>query len=357
MLSQAQNRFFLEKISFFVNFFPFSTSFSFRRIRCKPLSINVQCGVCIQNAVDSGCREEFCMRKAFIILVSLGSVASADTFSYTGANGGLFSDKGNWTNEETGQLMGSSGTSFDVADASNTFRINGEVTVAVNSNAQKLEGAIVEIGNNSTLSIDGRTSLGAATITVKDGGSLTLGFDVKVKGAVINTNSAVTIGNTWFDASSECGDITFNLSDHGLVNYGTVTYRSAGNSAWSGSLTLSANCLEGALTGNGEVKLFERTLVAATGWTPKDGSTIEELLANHVEGGSITLNSTELTCASVAFDTNALTADNVGQYRFIFDDNKIKVQYVAYEVPEPATATLSLLALVGLAARRRRRMA
>ena len=296
------------------------------------------------------------MRKAFIILVSLGSVASADTFSYTGANGGLFGDKGNWTNAETGLLMGSSGTYFEAADAGNTFKINGEVTVSVNSKAQKLEGAIVEIGNNSTLSIAGGTSLGAATITVKDGGSLTLGNDVKVKGAVINTNSAVTIGNTWFDDNANCGDITFNLSDHGLVNYGTVTYRSSGTNAWSGKLTLSANCLEGALTGNGEVKLFERTLVAATGWTCKSGS-MEELLANHVEGGSITLNSTELTCASVAFDTDALTADNVGQYRFIFDDNKIKVQYVAYEVPEPATATLSLLALVGLAARRRRRMA
>lgn len=296
------------------------------------------------------------MRKAFIILVSLGGIASADTFSYTGADGGLFGDKGNWTNEETSQLMGSSGTDFEAADAGNTFRINGEVTVAVDSKAQKLEGAIVEIGNNSTLRIAGSISLGAATITVKDGGSLTLGNDVKVKGAVINTNSAVTIGNTWFDDNANCGDITFNLSDHGLVNYGTVVYRSSGTNAWSGKLTLSANCLEGALTGNGEVKLFERTLVAATGWTCKAGS-IEELLANHVEVSSITLNSTELTCTSVAFDTDALTADNVGQYRFIFDDNKIKVQYVAYEVPEPATATLSLLALAGLAARRRRRMA
>ena len=55
-----------------------------------------------------------------------------------------------------------------------------------------------------------------------------------------------------------------------------------------------------------------------------------------------------------------LTADMLGQYKLTFETlengNKIIVaNYVTAMTPEPTTATLSLLALCGLAARRRRK--
>lgn len=58
---------------------------------------------------------------------------------------------------------------------------------------------------------------------------------------------------------------------------------------------------------------------------------------------------------NAAFNEAALTGTDVGQYRFLIEDNALKVQYAAYLVPEPTTATLSLLALACLAARRRRK--
>lgn len=49
---------------------------------------------------------------------------------------------------------------------------------------------------------------------------------------------------------------------------------------------------------------------------------------------------------------------SAGDYRFVATyDGGIGIQYWDNNVPEPTTATLSLLALAGLAARRRRRMA
>ena len=48
------------------------------------------------------------------------------------------------------------------------------------------------------------------------------------------------------------------------------------------------------------------------------------------------------------------TAENYRKYLLGSDKNGVYVQYVK-AIPEPTTATLSLLALVGLAARRRRK--
>jgi hypothetical protein len=54
------------------------------------------------------------------------------------------------------------------------------------------------------------------------------------------------------------------------------------------------------------------------------------------------------------------TADMVGQYKLTFETlgngkTAIVANYVTAIIPEPTTATLSLLALCGLAARRRRK--
>ena len=59
-------------------------------------------------------------------------------------------------------------------------------------------------------------------------------------------------------------------------------------------------------------------------------------------------------------DFSNLTMEDVGKYKLSYerlDNGKygVVVDYVTTVVPEPTTATLSLLALAGLAARRRRR--
>ncbi|MBQ8899952.1 MAG: PEP-CTERM sorting domain-containing protein, partial [Akkermansia sp.] len=67
-------------------------------------------------------------------------------------------------------------------------------------------------------------------------------------------------------------------------------------------------------------------------------------------------NAGDYTGAIYTNDSLEATAANYGKYLLGADKKGIYVQYVKADiVPEPTTATLSLLALAGLAARRRRR--
>ncbi len=86
-----------------------------------------------------------------------------------------------------------------------------------------------------------------------------------------------------------------------------------------------------------------RTLITSAGF---DGGSISLGDFTAEDGGA-------LTKASGIMEGNA--ADYQGQYYLYTEDGNVKVQYVvAGAVPEPATATLSLLGLASLMLRRRR---
>ncbi len=138
-----------------------------------------------------------------------------------------------------------------------------------------------------------------------------------------------------------------------VVNAGTVNVTS--NSTLT-SLTLDAdavlNVSEGAIV----------TLTEADGLTIADGATImvtvsTEMLEN-LDDQEFTLfsgNVSNLTNANIVFtDNNEETEDKQANISLGSTSGSIKVDSTV-AIPEPATATLSLLALVGLAARRRRR--
>ena len=138
-----------------------------------------------------------------------------------------------------------------------------------------------------------------------------------------------------------------------VVNAGTVNVTS--NSTLT-SLTLDAdavlNVSEGAIV----------TLTEADGLTIADGATImvtvsTEMLEN-LDDQEFTLfsgNVSNLTNANIVFtDNNEETEDKQANISLGSTSGSIKVDSTV-AIPEPATATLSLLALVGLAARRRRK--
>lgn len=121
------------------------------------------------------------------------------------------------------------------------------------------------------------------------------------------------------------------------LNYGTFTADSHGLfDANMGGGTLWSNGKKITLTG-----IFDTTNLEGTGSiTLYDASAIGHVGGNEVfDVSGITLNASDDVTAEI-----------------VTTGNKVVINYsVTPAVPEPTTATLSLLALAGLAARRRRR--
>lgn len=354
------------------------------------------------------------MRKTLLVIIALASVSSAADYSFVGATDAWAENAVNWEDAD-GNKLSSSGFLNKNLTSGNTFIFEAGKTAKAGGNTGGFEGAEVIVKSGGTLKIDeagavqskatvsvegllivnSGKALGPATVNVADGGTLTasgnvgaatvnvadggtftanghLGAaiitlsagaifstdgDMKMNGTVLNVAKSINVGNIWLDSNASTGSATFKLGNEGIVNFGTLAYRvdSTDNSKWNGTYTLSANCTNGYITGSGDIELFERTLMTFSGFTANSGD-ITTLLDNYIVGDAITLNGIEMTRVTAEFDAAALNDSNVGQYRFLIDgNNNLKVQYAAYTVPEPTTATLSLLALAGLAARRRRK--
>lgn len=252
--------------------------------------------------------------------------------------------------------LGTTSTTATVSITNGTLKVAG----TANNARVTLSDAVVYVTGNGALTIN--QNITSSTINVDSTASLTIGSDVKMKEVEITTSGTVNVnGTTYWDNNDKNGSITFNLGDTGKVAYNDIKYKAAvgSNAGWKGSLTLNANCTEGYLEGS-SLTLMTRDLVTFTSIANNAGyGDLETFLKNYISGDTITLNGTDMSFSEVAFDANHLTADTVGKYNFAITDNAIQIQYVAYSsdqvVPEPTTATLSLLALAGLAARRRRK--
>ena len=252
------------------------------------------------------------MKKTIVALLALVGVATAGTTSYTW----------NTASNLTGSVM--NGT-VDGTLALGTYDnyeeglkvITGTVTYT-ERNTTVLYNLINDaIEGNSILTISGDISVGSTTSDLvilhagRDGYGLTLGIK---GGDLVLTNTNID-GTAIFSA-----DISLNSSANNkwyLTDYtvtigkgGVVTYSVGGGNAVTASNTFSANWYTGTENG-GETQNYMYSFGhRAPGWT---GQTF---------GGN--------------FHTTGVTI-------------------TSQTVPEPATATLSLLALTGLAARRRRK--
>ena len=252
----------------------------------------------------------------------------------------------------------------------------GTSTVARNATAA-LTASNVTL-TNGTLSTEGDTVTNSATMTVE---KLVLNSGVFVNNGSIKalasqadaarimlsgngTDFAIVINGGEFQNYGNCNESilvdggTLTLEDATIdgdvvVNAGTVNVTS--NSTLT-SLTLDAdavlNVSEGAIV----------TLTEADGLTIADGVTImvtvsTEMLEN-LDDQEFTLfsgNVSNLTNANIIFtDNNEETEDKQANISLGSTSGSIKVDSTV-AIPEPTTATLSLLALAGLCARRRRR--
>ena len=267
------------------------------------------------------------MKKTIVALMALCSVALAD-YTWTGGNGTITSTQ--WADESNWTLSGGS-----------VWRSDGSGPGTTNSNMWDtivLDGAGIVV---DSISQEGW----APKYTVKNGAVATFNL-VKMQGA----SNGFTIG----DGSS----LTLNVS--GAYKDNTFTY----NVADTGSLTINLQSPSG-VNANGlsvfNVGTGGSVTLTAVGSVTLGGGTVNATLADAGDGYIVTRELISLS--NVSFETytynfgegwtavDEITGAN--QYKIERTATGISVSYMA--VPEPTTATLSLLALAGLAARRRRK--
>ena len=266
------------------------------------------------------------MKKTFIALLTLAGVAAgAQNLTIGSSTTGNFDQlNGNNNTEcnisvtETATIARIDGSGINnlttitlkVADDA-TFTINGYAKLPYN-NTSKTYSTAITLGNNSSFILTGILHLGSRNASYTG----------------ITQNSTITFGS---GASLTAASIS--------------TVASAGGTS---NLTLNANFAETALQGLADTTLFgksfERTLITTTNG-----------LTNY-STSNITLTSIkelDLLGYSNIGTITSLDALHAGEYGLLYADNKVKL--VGKVIPEPTTATLSLLALCGLAARRRRK--
>lgn len=210
---------------------------------------------------------------------------------------------------------------------------NNSGTVNVNgSMVDTSDGGGITVTGNSNVTVGGTRYMG--NVTVGSGSTLNLG-QVDFKSSDITLDGALNLTVCGIDSGGDGARLVFGIG--GIMN---VNQKIWGASSFSVSGLLATASADLTV---GEFQFVTRTLVNSAGFEGGDIS-LGEFLA---EDGS------SLTKASAKMEGDA--ADYQGQYYVYKDGNTIKVQYVVGgAVPEPATATLSLLGLAALMLRRRR---
>lgn len=255
----------------------------------------------------------------------------------------------------SGKLVVNSGQTLGTTGSEGAATVN-VLEGGVLESIGKIEKTNVVVAKGGELKVSGH--IGAANITLQKGATFTRHDDLKLNGTTFTLKDTLTLGSMYLDNNLNTGSATFNLvGGDTKVAFGALWLNSG---TWgSNTYTFSADSNEGYghTLSDDTVGLFTRTLMTYGSFNSGVGSTEADLLS-HIQGETFTLlDGTTMTQreGNAAFNEAALTGADVGQYRFLIEDNALKVQYAAYLVPEPTTATLSLLALAGLAARRRRK--
>lgn len=240
--------------------------------------------------------------------------------------GAVTSKQVNWDNSNKGTIEVKSGGSLCLTGAGGNY-----LDTLTNEGNTSVTGAL----NVNTLNNSGTLQLAKANISIEtivlSGGTVTLGTESD-HDAVLSTGSLSVSGNSTVNA---------NL----VLNGSSLTLNNAlamGSALTLNDITLSGDLLSGYIAKNSVITLF----------TGVD---------------SLTLGTASASAAEITVGSNVDASDyftNLGQGDFLLTytggaagSNGIVALVAQRDIPEPTTATLSLLALMGLAARRRRRKA
>lgn len=278
------------------------------------------------------------MKKTIVVLMALAGVASADYVW----KGGSTIDSDGWKNSENwtlgeGDTFNGNGPGMTSSNMWGDIYVSGASGSVGNEDNFTLEGWSLDLhlSNSTDLTFQRIQKFqGGANITIDETSSLTIySYYGGNDGSSINLDNkgSFTLG---YSLRTQGGD-GFNMN---LFDTGIVTLKAQNTNGTNSAKVASITAM---LTGT-EAGIQERILINKESGVSFD-STETTYTFTDVNGSVMT-----------AVDSlEALAAATAPSYYVTKDDKGIKVSYVL--VPEPTTATLSLLALAGLAARRRRK--
>ena len=265
------------------------------------------------------------------------------------------------TAEVKGTLSVGADSSITTLTGSGTLKATGGTTEA--TNASGFTGTLEAAGGSLTAS-GGIASLTAVKAT---GGNITLqgAADLTLTEVVVSSGKTIS---AWTGGSQF---VNFSAKD---VRVGEGGGSLIGNLSINNNGTLTLNAVDGT-SGTGLSLSYPISTLADVGPTSTSGSltlgsglTLNLLNLNVKQGESLTLFSGVTSVNGLSDDdlgkltAGTLAAEDVfsgvgtGDFNLSYSNNIVAL-VAQRDVPEPTTATLSLLALMGLAARRRRRKA
>ncbi|WP_290549347.1 PEP-CTERM sorting domain-containing protein [Akkermansia sp.] len=270
--------------------------------------------------------------------------ASAASLVWNGGESGAWGTAGNWIDSGTGSAPASVPSGNISAAAANTYTLNGHVNIT--------EGSMFNNGNQ--------------TIVITNGSSVTLS-DATANGTArrfdgvfhIEEGSTLTVGTSYFYGASQI---------YGTLIVCTQFAPQEGSSldfGFSGIMKLSTSNTYHGMEGNGRTTSISATLDLGTGSNYEvvrrqlfdlNGVTDFDLnkWGNPWQVTAGTIQGTNGEALTAADGDLVAGADTLGQYKLVLDaKDGLYIDYVA-AVPEPATASLSLLGMAVLMMRRRR---
>ena len=258
-------------------------------------------------------------------------------FTVTGAGASLKIKSGDITTDKTIAVNGA-GATLDMSSGNVTVKKNGVLSISSDGAAAILASNKLAIAYGATLSVKG---LSGSSATYTDVESFTLlavsdGYDPTL---AFNTTCCGIIRDAMLSLA-QCSTLEVD-NGHLSLDGGELTLAVFSYSNQKIELILSPNA---GYTANSQVMLFSEVSTVAF--------LFDNLTATDEYGILYTLNASDYFSGDWINDGTMLVYDSANQVVYLENVNNVTGDNV---VPEPATATLSLLALAALAARRRRR--
>lgn len=236
-----------------------------------------------------------------------------------------------------------------------TLRVEDKAVVNININGGS--GLSVTDGSHATVKIDNAElnmgdSYSKYAINIGNTGTLTMANEAKLMASTLDIATGATLAAVGSSGVSALSSSMYNTAVAGNIVANLTLEAGSTLVADGASFTMGDNCVLTFVAATGK-ELINLELSFGVAYTADD----QVLLFSGVDSVQFMVDGEALTDTSVQA-SKFFTGDWVNENTMLNYNSAtqaVYVQNVNHVIPEPATATLSLLALAGLAARRRRK--